>query len=105
MSFFSFDSFQPARCTSEFVRKQLQNTIHGRQKPANGKDMSGVSGHTSLSTNLESSKLSKKNFNVNINLLLLDQKGAYFRSQLSSQISTPPLQPTLRSQQQHGKPT
>jgi hypothetical protein len=35
------DSYQPARCTSEFVRKQLQNTIHGRQKPAGGKDMSG----------------------------------------------------------------
>lgn len=37
-----FDSYQPARCTSEFVRKQLQNTIHGRQKPAGGKDMSGA---------------------------------------------------------------
>jgi hypothetical protein len=56
--------------------------------------------------------LSKKNLNVNINLVLIDQKGAYFRSQLSSQISTPPLQTTLRSQQQqqqqqqqHGKPT
>jgi hypothetical protein len=49
-------SFQPARCTSEFVRKQLQNTIHGRQKPAAGKDMSGATGHNSLSANLDSSK-------------------------------------------------
>jgi hypothetical protein len=52
------NSFQPSRCTSEFVRKQLQNTIHGRQKPASGKDMSGVTGHNSLSGNLESSKCS-----------------------------------------------
>ena len=35
-------SYQPTRCTSEFVRKQLQNTIHGRQKPAGGKDLSGA---------------------------------------------------------------
>ncbi len=37
-----FDSFQPDRCTKEFVRKQLQNAIHGRQKPAGGKDTSGT---------------------------------------------------------------
>lgn len=36
------NSYQPARCTSEFVRKQLQNTIHGRQKPAGGKDLPGA---------------------------------------------------------------
>ena len=30
----------------------------------------------------------------------LDQKGAYFRSQLSSPMSTPPLQTNIRSQQQ-----
>jgi hypothetical protein len=41
-------SFQPARCTSEFVRKQLQNTIHGRQKPAGGKDMSGTTAQKSM---------------------------------------------------------
>jgi hypothetical protein len=40
--FFVFDSFQPDRCTKEFVRKQLQNAIHGRQKPAGGKDTSGT---------------------------------------------------------------
>jgi len=79
-------SFQPTRCTSEFVRKQLQNTIHGRQKPAGGKDMSGATGHNSLSANLDS-----------------NQKGAYFRSQLSSQISTPPVQTTIRPPQQQGK--
>lgn len=38
--FLLLNSFQPARCTSEFVRKQLQNTIQGRQKPAGGKDLS-----------------------------------------------------------------
>ena len=32
-------SFQPARCTSDFVRKQLQSTIQGRQKSAGGKDI------------------------------------------------------------------
>ncbi len=37
-----FESFQPDRCTKEFVRKQLQNAIHGRQKPAGGKDTSGT---------------------------------------------------------------
>jgi hypothetical protein len=46
--FFVVDSYQPARCTSEFVRKQLQNTIHGRQKPAGGKDMSGATGQKSM---------------------------------------------------------
>ncbi len=35
-------SYQPARCTSEFVRKQLQSTIQGRQKPAGGKDIPNV---------------------------------------------------------------
>ncbi|CAF0851181.1 unnamed protein product [Adineta ricciae] len=81
-------SFQPSRYTSEFVRKQLQNTIHGRQKPTGGKD---ISAHNSLSANLES-----------------NQKGAYFRNQLASQMSTPPLQTNLRQpgQQQHqGKAT
>ncbi|CAF0950930.1 unnamed protein product [Adineta steineri] len=82
-------SFQPARCTSEFVRKQLQNTIHGRQKPTGGKDIPNATGHNSLSANLES-----------------NQKGAYFRSQLSSQMSTPPLQSNMRlQQQQQGKTT
>jgi hypothetical protein len=53
---FYLNSFQPNRCTSEFVRKQLQNTIHGRQKPTGGKDMSGSTGHNSLPPNLDSSK-------------------------------------------------
>ncbi|CAF0933483.1 unnamed protein product [Adineta steineri] len=75
-------SFQPNRCTSEFVRRQLQNTIHGRQKPAGGKDVSAQKMMTS--PNLDS-----------------NQKGAYFRSQLSAQMSTPPLQTNLRSQPQH----
>lgn len=35
-------SFQAGRSTSEFVRKQLQNTIHGRQKPTGGKDIPGA---------------------------------------------------------------
>jgi len=48
IGFFAVDSYQPARCTSEFVRKQLQNTIHGRQKPAGGKDMSGATGQKSM---------------------------------------------------------
>jgi len=39
-------------------------------------------------------------------LYFIDQKGAYFRSQLSSPISTPPLQTSMRPQQQtQGKPT
>ncbi len=37
------NSFPAGRFTSDYVRKQLQNTIHGRQKPAGGKDMSGKS--------------------------------------------------------------
>ncbi|CAF1179916.1 unnamed protein product [Rotaria sordida] len=76
-------SFQPVRSTSEFVRKQLQNTIQGRQKPTGGKDLSGVTGHNSLSANLD-----------------CNQKGAFFRTHLSSQMSTPPLQTTIRPQQQ-----
>lgn len=54
--FFNY-SFQPVRSTSEFVRKQLQNTIQGRQKPAGGKDLPGATGHNSLSANLDCSKL------------------------------------------------
>ncbi len=67
--YFVRNSFQPTRCTSEFVRKQLQNTIHGRQKPAGGKDMSG---HNSLSTNLESSKCLRKVFSIEIHSFLFD---------------------------------
>lgn len=81
-------SFQPARCTSEFVRKQLQNTIQGRQKPAGGKDLShGNPGQKLINpSNLDS-----------------NQKGAYFRSQLSSSMMTnPSLQPNpLRTPTQH----
>jgi len=77
-------SYQPTRCTSEFVRKQLQNTIHGRQKPAGGKDMSGGTAQKMMNSPTIDS----------------NQKGAYFRSQLSSQMSTPPLQTNIRSQQQ-----
>lgn len=105
---FLFDSFQPARCTSEFVRKQLQNTIHGRQKPAAGKDMSGGMGHNPLTTNLDSSKFfMKKSFSINKIFLFFfqDQKGAYFRNQLSSQMSTSPLQTSMRPQQPQGKTT
>ncbi|CAF2629926.1 unnamed protein product [Rotaria sp. Silwood2] len=80
-------SFQPVRSTSEFVRKQLQNTIQGRQKPAGGKDLSGTTGHNSLSANLD-----------------CNQKGAFFRTHLSSQMPTTPLQTTVRPQQQD-KPT
>ncbi|UJR15758.1 hypothetical protein I4U23_002693 [Adineta vaga] len=76
-------SFQTTRCTSEFVRKQLQNTIHGRQKPPGGKDVPGATPQKVMtSPNIDST-----------------QKGAYFRSQLTSPISTPPLQTNLRSQQ------
>jgi len=82
-------SFQPSRCTSEFVRKQLQNTIHGRQKPAGGKDMSGATAQKMMNSS-----------NVDSN-----QKGVYFRNQLSSQTSTPPIQTNLRSQQQQSKTT
>ncbi len=112
------DSYHPARCTSEFVRKQLQNTIHGRQKPAGGKDLSGGTAQKSRlnrekeknnlsisffqvmnSSNLDSSKLKiipeNKSFAFS-----LDQKGAYFRNQLSSQTSAPPVQTNIRSQQQ-----
>jgi hypothetical protein len=82
-------SYQPSRCTSEYVRKQLQNTIQGRQKPASGKDMSGATAQKMVnSSNLDS-----------------NQKGAYFRNQLSSQMSTPPLQTNIRSQQQQSKTT
>jgi hypothetical protein len=45
------------------VRKQLQNTIHGRQKPAGGKDISGGAAAAAAaaqkmmnSPNLDSSK-------------------------------------------------
>ncbi|CAF2810609.1 unnamed protein product [Rotaria sp. Silwood2] len=77
-------SFQAGRSTSEFVRKQLQNTIHGRQKPAGGKDMSGGGAQKMInSPNLDS-----------------NQKGAYFRNKLSSQLTTPSLQTAIRSQQQ-----
>ncbi|CAF5162515.1 unnamed protein product, partial [Rotaria magnacalcarata] len=79
--------FHPVRSTSEFVRKQLQTTIQGRQKPAGGKDLSATTGHNSLSANLD-----------------CNQKGAFFRSQLSSPMSTPPLQTTVRPQAQD-KPT
>ncbi|CAF3371218.1 unnamed protein product [Rotaria sp. Silwood1] len=72
------------RSTSEFVRKQLQNTIHGRQKPAGGKDMSGITAQKMInSPSLDS-----------------NQKGAYFRNKLSSQLSSPSLQAAIRSQQQ-----
>ena len=40
--FLTVFSYPPARCTSEFVRKQLQSTIHGRQKTTGGKDASTV---------------------------------------------------------------
>lgn len=96
-----WNSFQPSRYTSEFVRKQLQNTIHGRQKPTCGKD---ISAHNSLSANLDSSKfLSRFEYRSWNLLFLIDQKGAYFRSQLATQMSTPPLQTNLRQpgQQQH----
>jgi len=82
-------SYQPARCTSEFVRKQLQNTIHGRQKPAGGKDMSGGTAQKMMNSPTIDS----------------NQKGAYFRSQLSSQMSTPPLPTNIRSQQQQQSKT
>ncbi|CAF0959918.1 unnamed protein product [Rotaria sp. Silwood1] len=77
-------SFPASRSTSEFVRKQLQNTIHGRQKPAGGKDMSGITAQKMInSPSLDS-----------------NQKGAYFRNKLSSQLSSPSLQAAIRSQQQ-----
>ncbi len=68
--------------------------------------MPGATGHNSLSTNLDSST-SLQIIWIEINFfILIDQKGAYFRNQLSSQMSTPPLQPTNRSQQQQqGKTT
>ncbi|CAF0768910.1 unnamed protein product [Adineta ricciae] len=84
-------SFQTTRCTSEFVRKQLQHTIQGRQKPTSGKELTGATQQKMMTPpNIDSS-----------------QKGTYFRSQLSSPISTPPLQTNLRSQQhpQQGKTT
>ncbi|CAF5215587.1 unnamed protein product, partial [Rotaria magnacalcarata] len=72
-------SFQASRSTSEFVRKQLQNTIHGRQKPVSGKDLPGATAQKMLSSS-----------NLDTN-----QKGVYFRNQLSSPMSTPPLQTTI----------
>ena len=106
---FSSFSFQPARFTSEFVRKQLQSTIHGRQKPAAGKDLSGSTGPSPLAATMDSSKCISAHFlsqQRHSSRIELDQKGAYFRSQLSSQLSTPPLPNTLRNQPTHpGKPT
>ena len=102
------------------MRKQLQNTIHGRQKPAGGKDLPGaVAAQKSRSIrsiiqsndffsfpvmnspNLDPSKFCFV-FSVHFffSRFSSDQKGAYFRSQLSSSMSTPPLQTNIRSQQQ-----
>lgn len=102
IDWFVHSSFQPTRCTSDFVRKQLQNTIHGRQKPNGGKDLSGLAGHNSMSANLDPS-IYRFILSLFVNAdyaSILDQKGAYFRSQLSSQMSTPPLQTSMRPQQQ-----
>jgi hypothetical protein len=57
LNIFGFHSFQQSRCTSEFVRKQLQNTIHGRQKPAGEKDMSGA---TAQKSTIKKMKISTK---------------------------------------------
>ena len=51
------NSFQPGQSTSEFVRKQLQHTIHGRQKPSIGKETSGTTGQNLLSANLDFRKI------------------------------------------------
>ena len=102
-SFLLLSSFQPSRCTSEFVRKQLQNTIHGRQKPNGGKDLSAALGSSLHSSNLDSSKAHALKGTSSISLGI-DQKGAYFRNQLSSPMSTPPPLPTHLRHQHPGKP-
>ncbi|CAF1253818.1 unnamed protein product [Didymodactylos carnosus] len=73
-------SFQPQQSTREFVRKQLQNTINSRQKP--DKDVQNKAG--SPNPNTFSIQGNNNVSNPLSNNLEPNQKGAYFRNQLSN---------------------
>ncbi|CAF1176747.1 unnamed protein product, partial [Didymodactylos carnosus] len=78
-------SFQPQPYTREFVRKQLQNTINSRQKPS--KDMQNKGENKSIGSpnpNTFSIQCNNNVPNPLSNNLEPNQKGAYFRNQLSN---------------------